>query len=728
MSKTQKNYLIYVLMLFLFGGMIYAAIQGGEHLGHSVEESLVEEEVEALDLFVSVVESNLRHPLTVLLIQIIVVLITVHLFNLLFKRIGQPGVIGEIVAGIVLGPSLLGYYFPEAFQFVFPPESLTNLELVSQIGLILFMFVIGMELDFSVLRKKIDETLVISHAGILVPFFLGILSSYWVYEEYASGYADFLPFALFMGISMSITAFPVLARIIQERNMSKTQVGILSIASAANDDVTAWCLLAVVIAIVKAGTFTGAIYTILLTAVYIAIMFGLVRPFLKKVGEVYANRETINKLFVGFVFLLLVISATATELLGIHALFGAFVAGVIMPPNLSFRKVMMLKIEDVAVAFFLPLFFAFTGLRTQIGLINTPELWFTCLMLIAVAVAGKLGGCTIAARAVGINWKDSVTIGTLMNTRGLMELVALNIGYEMGVLPPSIFVILVLMALTTTFMTTPLLHFIDFLFAGRIEKLSLKHKLLLCFGRPESGGNLLYIYHLLFGKKLKKSHIVAAHYTLGSDVSPLNVEHYEQESFREVDGQARSLGIQIERTYKVTDKLVGEIVSLVQREKPVMLLLGAGVGYETDKAPIRGTSIFSLFRDKVRGVMEQVDCPVGVFINRNYQRGRVSLVVSDIADLPMLEYLQQIVKNGNPVDVYLYGACDDDFAATVAEQSASYGQLVSIEHSDDLPETFLKERDGVLVMSDRLYRRLSEEEAVNGLPSLLIIKEKHNAI
>lgn len=728
MSKTQKNYLIYALMLFLFGGMIYAAIQGGGHLLDADGRELVADEVEALEQFASVVKSNLHHPLTILLLQIIIVLTTVHLFNFLFKRIGQPGVIGEIVAGIVLGPSLLGYYFPGAFHFVFPAESLTNLELVSQIGLILFMFVIGLELDFSVLRKKIDETLVISHAGILIPFFLGILASYWVYEEYAAGYTDFLPFSLFMGISMSITAFPVLARIIQERNMSKTSVGILSIASAANDDVTAWCLLAVVIAIVKAGTFVGALYTILLTVVYIVVMFGVVRPVFRRVGEVYANRETINKLFVGSVFLLLVISAAITELLGIHALFGAFVAGVIMPPNLNFRKIMMLKIEDVAVAFFLPLFFAFTGLRTEIGLINTPELWLTCLLLIVVAVAGKLGGCTLAARMVGSSWKDSLTIGTLMNTRGLMELVALNIGYEMGVLPPAIFVILVLMALITTFMTTPLLHFIDFLFAGRVEKLSLKNKLLLSFGRPDSGANLLHIFHLLYGKELKKTQVIAAHYTVGTDVSPLNAGYYEQESFREIDEMAEKLQVSLERKYKVTDRLVAEMVELTQKEKPSMLLLGAGVGYETDKAPIRGTSIFSLFRDKVRGVTEQVECPVGVFINHHYRQGEISLVISGIADYPMMDYLQRLVKNGNRVNLCLYRMKDEEFVETVRERISSYTGLVAVRRMDRLTEVSEENKEGLLFISEPLYKKISDEEVISELPSLLIISDKNNQI
>ena len=429
-NRARKNYVIYVLMLLLFGGLIYVAIEEGDRFSHYAVNAQNMVQGNPFTMFLQFIQDNLHHPLTTLLIQIIAVLLMVRLFGYLFSLIGQPGVIGEIVAGIVLGPSVLGFFFPDAFHFLFPAHSLTNLELLSQVGLILFMFVIGMELDFSVLKNKINETLVISHAGILVPFFLGILSSYWVYEEYAAAQTPFLPFALFIGISMSITAFPVLARIIQERNMTKTPLGTLTIASAANDDVTAWCLLAVVIAISKAGSFASALYSVGLAVVYIAVMFLVVRPFLKKVGEVYANREAINKTFVAFILLILIISSCLTEIIGIHALFGAFMAGLVMPSNLGFRKVMMEKVEDISLVFFLPLFFAFTGLRTEIGLINSPELWMVCLLLVTVAVVGKLGGCAIAARLVGESWKDSLTIGTLMNTRGLMELVALNIGLK----------------------------------------------------------------------------------------------------------------------------------------------------------------------------------------------------------------------------------------------------------------------------------------------------------
>ena len=724
MQRAKKNYLIYAVMLLLFGALIYMAIEEGDRFSHHAVASSTVAEDTPFTMFCQFVTDNLHHPLSILLIQIIAVLLMVRLFGFLFKHIGQPGVIGEIVAGIVLGPSVLGYFFPDVFQALFPPESLTNLELLSQVGLVLFMFVIGMELDFSVLKNKINETLVISHAGILVPFFLGIVASYWIYEEYAAAQTAFLPFALFIGISMSITAFPVLARIIQERNMTKTSLGTLAIASAANDDVTAWCLLAVVIAIAKAGTFASALYAIGLTALYVIIMFMVVRPFLKKVGEVYANQEVINKTFVALILLILIISSTLTEIIGIHALFGAFMAGVVMPPSIGFRKVMMEKVEDIALVFFLPLFFAFTGLRTEIGLINSPALWGVCLLLITVAVAGKLGGCAVAARLVGESWKDSFTIGTLMNTRGLMELVALNIGYEMGVLPPSIFVILVIMALVTTFMTTPLLHLVERIFARREERLSAKLKLVFCFGRPESGRSLLSIFFLLFGKKMKAAQVVAAHFTVGTDLNPLNAEQYARDSFSLVDEKASELGLSVENRYRVTDKLVQDMIRLARKERPDMFLLGAGSKYRPDTAGSNGVLWLSLFRDKIDDVMEQVKCPVAVFVNRGYSGSSpVSFVLGGVIDAFLLTYLESMLEGGAQVHLFLFDTDDEAFRQSTDPILAKYSSQIRTQPFSGAANLTSAAKDGLLVMSHLSYTKLSEEEEVfRDLPSLLVIR------
>lgn len=731
MKKSKKNYCIYVLMLLLFGGLIYVAIHEGERFSH-LGKAPVLVEGSAFDMFRHVVLDNLSHPMSILLIQIIVVLVAVRIFSFLFKYIGQPGVIGEIVAGIVLGPSLLGYFFPEVFGFIFRPDSLTNLELISQIGLILFMFVIGMELDFGVLKNKINETLVISHAGILVPFFLGIVASYWVYEEYAAAHTTFLPFALFIGISMSITAFPVLARIIQERNMTKTPLGILTIASAANDDVTAWCLLAVVIAIAKAGTFASALYAVLFTAIYIVVMFYVIRPFLKKVGNMYANKEVINKTFVSFIFLILILSATTTEIIGIHALFGAFMAGVVMPSNFGFRKVMMEKVEDVSLVFFLPLFFAYTGLHTEIGLIDTPQLWGVCVLLVVVAIAGKFGGCAIAARLVGESWKDSLTIGTLMNTRGLMELVALNIGYEMGVLPPSIFVILVIMALVTTFMTTPLLALVEKLFlkkeGGAVP--DTKKKLLLFFGRPQTGKDLLSIYRLLFGKELGNTQVIAAHYTLGTDLNPAKAEQYAKESFSLIGKEANRLKINVDERYKVTDKLTSEMVKLADDEKVDLLLLGGGYRLRSEVAGDVKSPMFplitsfmrfigkkslglpgGLFREKIQEIIENVTCPVAVYVNRGSSKvEHLYMVLGGDMDEFLLSYLVSVMENTqNTMTIYLFKSGNEDFMKQVFALVQRYQNRILLKEFVEPSGLVFEKRNSLLLLSYKVYQKLTED-------------------
>ncbi|MDE5678668.1 cation:proton antiporter [Phocaeicola sp.] len=724
MRAVRKNYLIYLTMILVFGGLIYAAVMGGGHWLHASPLRPVAAGVDAFTQFKTVLHDNLMHPFAVLLVQIIVVLVTVRAFSFVFRWMGQPGVIGEIVAGIALGPSVLGALYPDMFGFLFRPDSLTNLELVSQLGLVLFMFVIGMEVDFGVLKNKIHETLIISHAGILVPFFLGILASFYVYGEYASHQTAFLPFALFIGISMSITAFPVLARIVQERNMTRRPVGILTIASAANDDVTAWCLLAVVIAIAKAGTLGGALYTVLLTIVYIVVMFAGVRPFLKKLGAFYSNKEVINKAFVGFVFLLLAVSAVLTEVLGIHALFGAFMAGVVMPSNPGFRKVMVEKVEDIALVFFLPLFFAFTGLRTQVGLVNTPGLWGVCLLLVLVAVIGKFGGCAVASRLVGESWKDSFIIGTLMNTRGLMELVALNIGYELGVLPPPIFVILVLMALVTTFMTTPLLNLVERRFASEARTPSAQRRLLLFFGRPETGAILLSVYKLLFGKQLSCHRVIAVHYTMGTDVNLVNAEQFRQESFIPVDERANYLGISVEKRYRVTDNLVSDMIATVEAEAPDILLLGAGPRFMADGEKSM-TVFFGLFREKVDDVLFRVSCPVAIFVNRGYQDGNeVTIWINGSRDAFLFAYLERLLEEGDGlVRLYVSGRAEKDYSGQVQHFAGRYAGRFSCCPCIETEELALLPAHGLLVLSYAACEDFAARHIFTSLPSLLVIKE-----
>ena len=363
-----------------------------------------------------------------MLAQIVSILLIARLFGWICTKIGQPTVVGEVIAGIFLGPSLIGWYFPEFSAVLFPATSLNNLKILSQVGLIIFMFVVGMELDLKVLRNQARDAVVISHASIIFPFALGMALAYFIYQSFAPDGVQFLSFALFIGIAMSITAFPVLARIVQERGIHKTKLGTIVITCAAADDITAWCILAMVIAIVKAGSFVSSIYTILLAIGYVLIMIRVVRPFLKRVGDLHTSRENLSKPIVAIFFIVLIISAYVTEVIGIHALFGAFMAGAIMPENIKFRNIFIEKVEDIAMVLLLPLFFVFTGLRTEIGLLNDLRLWGITGIIILVAVTGKFLGSALAAKFVGQNWKDSLSIGALMNTRGLVELVVLNIG------------------------------------------------------------------------------------------------------------------------------------------------------------------------------------------------------------------------------------------------------------------------------------------------------------
>jgi Kef-type K+ transport system membrane component KefB len=401
---------------------------------------------------------NLKDPLGLLLLQIMVIVVAARLAGALFTRMGQPAVIGEMVAGILLGPSLLGMLSPGALEFLFPASSLGTLKLFSQVGVVLFMFLVGMDLDLRHLREKAHSAVMVSHSSILLPLLLGVGLSLFLYRSYAPPGVRFMSFALFMGVAMSITAFPVLARILEERGLSKTPLGTTSIACAAVDDVTAWCLLAVVVAVVRSHGMAPAFLTIALAVAFVCFMIFLVRPFVERtLGREEGPRKGLVAGTVIFAFA----AAWFTELIGIHALFGAFLAGVVAPPQKEFRAALRERLEVLVSVLLLPLFFAFTGLRTQVGLLDDGRSWLVCAAVVAVAIAGKLGGGMMAARWTGMRWRDAFSIGALMNTRGLMELIVLNIGYDLGILSQKVFAVMVLMALTTTFMTGPLLELVE---------------------------------------------------------------------------------------------------------------------------------------------------------------------------------------------------------------------------------------------------------------------------
>ena len=404
-------------------------------------------------------QSKNTMPIAILvLVEVLIVIALSRIVGLGFRWIKQPQVIGEIVAGIMLGPSLFGLVAPDLAAAVFPAEAVPFLNVLSEIGLIFFMFLIGLELNPKYLKNNLDTAILTSHVSILVPFSLGSLLALLLYPIVSNNSVSFTAFALFLGAAMSITAFPVLARIITEHNLQNTKLGTLALTCAAVDDVTAWCLLAVAIAVTRTNSMIGALPTIFEALIYIAFMLTVVRWFLQRLSKHYNRTGRLTQLVLAGIYMGVVASALITEWIGIHLIFGAFLLGVAMPKNAGLTRELAEKTEDFVLIFLLPIFFAYSGLRTQIGLLNSPELWLLCAAVLGVAIIGKYVGTYAAARVCGISKREASALGWMMNTRGLTELIVLNIGLSLGVISPILFTMLVIMALVTTFMTSPLLE------------------------------------------------------------------------------------------------------------------------------------------------------------------------------------------------------------------------------------------------------------------------------
>ena len=754
--KNHKNTIFYFVVTGGFTALIYWILRLGK--GLELHKKYIRPVVENghWNDFIESMSNNLHHPLAILLAQIITIILVARFFGWVFRKIGQPSVIGEIIAGIVLGPSLLGLYFPEFSLTLFPVASLGNLQFLSQIGLILFMFVIGMELDLKVLQNRAKDAVVISHASIIFPFALGIGLAYFVYFKFAPEGVAFMPFALFMGIAMSITAFPVLARIVQERGIHKTKLGAIVITCAAADDITAWCLLAAVIAIVKAGTFVSSLYIIGMAVVYVLAMLFVVKPFLKKIGELYATKDSLNKPVVAIFFLTLIISSYTTEIIGIHALFGAFMTGVIMPDITKFRSVFIEKVEDVSVILLLPLFFVFTGLRTEIGLINDPYLWKVTGFIILVAVVGKFVGSALAAKFVGQSWRDSLTIGALMNTRGLMELIVLNIGLDLKVLTPEVFTMMVIMALVTTFMTGPTLNIINYIFKTKddtdIEEVSFanKYRILLSFGNNEKGKSLLRLANSLVKKQKDKSTVTAMHLTLSDEVHAYNLEEYEKDKFLPIINESKILNQEITTLFQATVDIESNIAEVANNGEYDLLLIGLGksifegsllgkvLGFTTriinpDRLIDKFTGKEGLFEnspfdERTRQIIAKTKTPLGILIDKDLnQVDQVIIPIFNSEDTFLLDYAQKLIYNNNSQIIIfdINESIKTNFVlkSTLTSLQQNYPQNVTVINNMIIKKEFLAKLD-LMIISVESWKILLDKYSIwlRRVPSVLILK------
>jgi hypothetical protein len=515
-------------------------------------------------------------------------------------------------------------------------------------------------------------------------------------------------------------------------------------------------LLAAVIAIVKAGTFVSSLYIIGLAILYVLMMLFVVKPFLKRVGDLYSNSENLSKPVVAIFFLTLVVSSYLTEVIGIHALFGAFMTGAIMPDIPKFRNIFIEKVEDISVILLLPLFFVFTGLRTEIGLINEPYLWKVTGCIILVAVAGKFIGSALAAKFVGQNWRDSLTIGALMNTRGLMELVVLNIGYELGVLSPKVFTMMVIMALVTTFMTGPALDLINFIFKTKdviipseIKK-DMKFKILISFGNNEKGKSLLRLANSLVKKQGIAANVTAMHLSLSDEMHAYNMEEYEKETFIPIINESKELKQEITTIFKATGDIESDIADIASKGEYDLVLVGLGksifegtilgkvLGFTSriinpDRLLDKFTGKEGLFEnspfdDRTRLIISKTKTPLGILIDKDLQKvNKVFVPIFGIGDVFLIDYAQKMIYNNDSQVTIL----DNDSQAknnfiienAVAALEEKYPNNIAVFNPEKLNKPFLLQQD-LVIISIETWKKLVDDQVewLSNIPSVLIVK------
>jgi Kef-type K+ transport system membrane component KefB/nucleotide-binding universal stress UspA family protein len=570
-----------------------------------------------------------------LFLQVTLIVALGRLVGTVMTRLGQPHALGEMVAGIVLGPSLLGWVAPGVYRQLFPAESVLVLQALSQVGVVFFLFLIGLELDPRLLRSREGTAVGVAAASIAIPFALGLGLTFFLYPRVSPGAAPAARFGavgMFMGAALSATAFPVLARILAERNLHRTRVGALAITCAAASDATAWCLLAVAVGVATVSG-TAAVWSVLLVAVYLLTMFFLVRPFLRRLEVVYERQGRLSQPVVSLIFMLVLVSAYATSTIGLHALFGAFVMGCVMPKGTPFVRHLSEKLEDYTVVFLLPIFFAFAGLKTDVGLIDSPTMWGYVAVIVGVATVGKVGGSAAAARWVGVPWREASALGVLMNTRGLIVLVVLTEGLRVEALTPAVYAMMVVMTLVTTAMTTPLLNLVyprkpfgvgreTASGGGRAEVEAPRgYSVLIPVSLPKSGGPLVQLADTLIGADREHSRLLAIHLR-----KPADHEAYrsgldeaspgQDEALAPLLAQARGRSIPVEQTSFLSRDVPGDIATAAKEQRVDLVLMGF-------HKPVFGKTILG---GTVHRVLQQCECDVAIFVDRGFRTARRVLV------------------------------------------------------------------------------------------------------
>jgi hypothetical protein len=481
--------------------------------------------------------------------------------------------------------------------------------------------------------------------------------------------------------------------------------------------------------------------------IYLFIMLKVLRPFLKRIGDLHASRENLSKPIVALFLLILILSSYATEIIGIHALFGAFMAGTIMPDNQKFKQFLIEKVEDIALVLLLPLFFVYTGLRTQVGLLNDPYLWMICGFIIVIAVTGKFAGSALAARFVGQNWKNSLTIGALMNTRGLVELVALNIGFELGVLTPEIFTMLVIMALVTTFMTSPSLDLIDRIFAEKKAMIPEKgqpgkYRILISFGKPEMGRSLLRLAGKFLPKSDHSASITALHLSPGNLFNKYKIDNYERESFVPIMKESNILNRKITPVFRVSENIDIDITDEANHGNYDLLLMGIGhsifkgstlgeilgytlnvvnPGWILNKLRSKNFPDPVLFDERTRKILMRTRIPVGILLNKGFRNiHKILIPVFTSSDAFIFEYAKKFIIHSG-IQVTVWDAREINNSSVISESIQAIKQ--DIQNPDHI--TIIKKIDPVqqydlVLVSSESWKK---KEFFKKTPSVLILRK-----